>query len=316
MTTSGQRPAGASADEAPRERWGRRSLLGLGVIAPLLAACDRRITGAGGPTDPSSSASPLGESRVEEGASMHTPAPTTSPTPGHQQKLDDAVLADALALAPDGALVAGSASVGRQRSGQASTAGTVRTWRLTGSRCEVGPVIDARHLMPQSIAVSPDGRTLAIAGPGGQVEMWDVGSAEQTGTVEGTPDAPGAVAYAPDATLLIGTGGTPGGPEDARARLFSVAPGAGPLEGPAPRGRDVARIAVSQDGGHIACVGLGGNEIMLWRRADGGREDLPTTPGPVGGLALTADASRLYAAVRPAGMMVWDGATWSGLEGP
>src|SRR5699024_5384388 len=75
-----------------------------------------------------------------------------------------------------------------------------------GAACSPGEILDVRDLEPLALALAPDGTRLAVAGPAGPVELWDLASAKRIDTVEGTESLPREVAYAPAGTLLIGTG--------------------------------------------------------------------------------------------------------------
>jgi WD40 repeat protein len=60
-----------------------------------------------------------------------------------------------------------------------------------------------------AIAVSPDGRLLAQAGPGGVVRLWDAATGGQVALFQGHRGQVGALAFAPDGkTLVSGSGDT------------------------------------------------------------------------------------------------------------
>lgn len=80
--------------------------------------------------------------------------------------------------------------------------------------------ISAKNLFPISVALSPDGRTLASGGGLGNVELWDVASGKKLRTLAGHSAAVAAVAFSPDGQTLA-TAGT-----DSTSKIWRVADGA------------------------------------------------------------------------------------------
>ena len=113
-----------------------------------------------------------------------------------------------------------------------------------------------------ALALSPDGRTLAVAVQGHLVQLWDThdpGHARLVATLTG-PTAPvRAMVFGPDSGLLAV------GSEDATIRLWSVSK----LEHPTPVGVVTAQgrvlsVAISPDGRTLAAGTTGGNYVYQW----------------------------------------------------
>ncbi|GAA3214340.1 WD40 repeat domain-containing serine/threonine protein kinase [Nonomuraea helvata] len=149
-----------------------------------------------------------------------------------------------------------------------------------------------------SLAFSPDGRTLAISPSGGAgdlpVELYDL----QRGTSRSTPGpAPGHLAFRPDGRLLLG-GVTPHRIDPAKAAELPPAPGIGQLEGP---------YAFSPDGRRLAI--FGSDRISLWNGDLTTRlADFPAMPASAVGQVQSLPAVRVIAVERlawsPDGRMI------------
>ena len=196
--------------------------------------------------------------------------------------------------------------------------GTVRLWTGLGAACSPGEILDVRDLEPLALALAPDGTRLAVAGPAGPVELWDLASAKRIDTVEGTESLPREVAYAPDGTLLIGTGTalehTASDPE--HAQLFASGPDGDLQEAPALPGTDAGHVAVAPDGERVAVTSWTDSPVLLWDRAQDGLEELPRAPGAVGALTYSPDGTVLYGASSSEGVITWDGTDWTTFARP
>ncbi len=197
--------------------------------------------------------------------------------------------------------------------------GTVRLWTGIGEAgCTPGQVLDTTAVRPLSIALSPDGRTLAVCGTAGAPQLWDVETSTLSSEVEGVEFAPRAVAYAADSTLLIGSGipetSTTSSPE--RARLYALGADGTLEEGPVPEGLDVSSIAADPEGTRIAVTGRNERRVMIWDRGTGDREDLPDAPGGLDRLAWAPDGTTLHGLSPMHGVVSFDGTAWTTFDLP
>jgi WD40 repeat protein len=184
-----------------------------------------------------------------------------------------------LALSRDGHTLAASAD-----------GGSVRVWKVPADRQECSVAADIRRT--SSIALSPDGRTLA-ATDGGSAHLWDVPSCSRRTTLAGHKSSIDAVAFSPDGRTLATAG------EDHTIRLWDVAPA--PLSLSDPGGTTV----VSPGGRTAAFVSARGH-VQLRVLATGKTQALPLAMSPpVTSLALSAD-SRMLAASDADGTFVTD----------
>jgi WD40 repeat protein/DNA-binding SARP family transcriptional activator len=115
----------------------------------------------------------------------------------------------------------------------------------------VGTITSPINSRPQTVAVSPDGRTLAVSDNVGYVRFYDTASLALRKSVFGL-GATNPVAYLPDGSRFVAfTGPSPGiGVLDAHSyrRVLSLAPDARWVNGPVG---DAAPLLVSPDGGTL-----------------------------------------------------------------
>ncbi len=151
----------------------------------------------------------------------------------------------------------------------------------------IGQEIDTTET-PVSVAFAPDGKTMATAGSGGMVLLWDASTLGQTG-----PSFPSlgtrfnSVVFSPDGTMLA-TGG-----DDGMVRLWDVA--SGRQIGPDLVGGTggVNAVTFAPDSKTLA-TGDQDGETRLWSMdALTGRQADPPIPagvgGPSGGMAFGPD---------------------------
>jgi WD40 repeat protein len=162
--------------------------------------------------------------------------------------------------------------------------GVVRLWDVITGR-QVGVPISSGHTVT-GLALSPDGKTLAVAADG--LRLWSTATGQPIGSPLPAADAAGGMAFSPDGTLLASIG------TDGLARLWKVTTqqqvgtpmtvgGAG--SGGARPGGSGSRgaLAFGHGGAILATVGADGT-VRLWsvatQRPLGGPMTAGSGPGP------------------------------------
>jgi WD40 repeat protein len=188
--------------------------------------------------------------------------------------------------------------------------GTVRVWDITAKR-PVGLALSSYHVVT-GLALSPDGKTLAVASSG--VQLWQTATGQRIGTA--LPAAGHgryrAVAFSPDGTMLATLGA------DGTARIWNVttqqeigAPmtvgGSGPLTG---------AVAFSPDGRTLVTVGAGG-QTRLWKVATHQPLGKPMAADPATTMmAFSPDGTKLATAGSNGTVRLWDVATQQEIGAP
>ncbi len=150
-----------------------------------------------------------------------------------------------------------------------------------------------------SVAVSPDGKTVAAGSLDGQVRLWDVASRQPAGQLHGHRGPVRSVAFSPDASILASGG------FDGTVRLWHPATGQ-PLGEPL-RGHDrsVESVAISPDGSTLAS-GSADRTVRLWSLPAATPLGEPlAAAGAVSSVAISPDGSKLAAAGDGA-LRLWD----------
>ena len=154
----------------------------------------------------------------------------------------------------------------------------------------------------RSVALAPDGTTLAAGLGFDKIQLWDLGTATSTAVLEGHTSRLNAVVFSPDGATLASAS------SDRTVKLWNVATGAEITTLEAPDGTWISALAFSPDGGSIASGDARGG-VKLWDVASGLRT--ATYQGdPVKGiasLAFSPDGTTLAAG--SAGLDLWDLAT-------
>src|SRR5262249_8797542 len=140
-----------------------------------------------------------------------------------------------------------------------------------------------------SVAFSPDGKTLADGDDTGNVQLWDVATKQQTSAIPSPDGLSGAAAvFSPDGrTLVIGS-------FDGRVRFWHVATRQ-QVGGPLTSHNGGTSMAISRDGKTLA-GGFGDGRIRLWDVA---------TPPPVAGRPPLRSRARATAWAFSADATAW-----------
>jgi WD40 repeat protein len=177
--------------------------------------------------------------------------------------------------------------------------GIVRVWDVTARRLLGGPLSSYRTVT--GLALSPDGKTLAVAGSG--VQLWQTVTGQRIGTA--LPAAGHgryrAVAFSPDGTMLATLDG------DGTARIWSVTTQqeiGTPMTAGAP-----GALAFSPNGRTLVTVGKGG-QTRLWSVATDQPLGKPMAAGPATiAAAFSPDGAMLATAGGDGSVRLWDVAT-------
>jgi WD40 repeat protein len=188
--------------------------------------------------------------------------------------------------------------------------GTVRVWNVTMRR-PVGLPMGSYHIVT-GLALSPDGKTLAVAGSG--VQLWQTVTGRRIGTT--LPSAGNgryrAVAFSPDGTMLATLGA------DGTARIWSVttqqqAGAPMTVDGPGTAG---GAVAFSPDGRTLATADAGG-QVELWSVATRQRLGKPMAAGPgITMLAFSPDGAALATAASDGSVRLWSVTTQQEIGAP
>ncbi|HVK12084.1 MAG TPA: serine/threonine-protein kinase, partial [Gemmataceae bacterium] len=150
-----------------------------------------------------------------------------------------------------------------------------------------------------AVAVSPDGRTVAIGGSDGTAQLWNAETGERIGGPLAQPGGAGVVAFSADGrtVLTAGAGGS--------ARLWDVVAAAARGQ-PLVHGSAIRAAALSADGRTVFTVGTDG-VVRVWD-IETAQERTPPLQhgGSVRGLALSRDGRRAATVGNDRLAWVWD----------
>ena len=188
--------------------------------------------------------------------------------------------------------------------------GTVRVWNVTARR-PVGLPMGSYHIVT-GLALSPDGKTLAVAGSG--VQLWQTATGQRLGIA--LPAAGNrryqAVAFSPGGTMLATLGA------DGTARIWDVATqqqAGAPMtvDGPGTAG---GAVAFSPDGRTLATAGADG-QVQLWSVATRQRLGRPMAADPgTTMLTFSPDGGTLATAASDGSVRLWNVTTQQEIGAP
>jgi WD40 repeat protein/class 3 adenylate cyclase len=178
---------------------------------------------------------------------------------------------NASAFSPDGKLLATMTQDG-------TTLWDTRTWR------PVGPPLRSSQGGWEGADFSPHGRTLALAGRAGRVELWDVATRKELRELTDPAAAKSAdpglavVRYSPDGRVIAA-----GAQEANHVTLWDAASGRviGRPIITRPPGGGAQTISFSPDSRRIAAAGAPGT-VGIWKVANGARVGKPLATGSAG----------------------------------
>ena len=190
--------------------------------------------------------------------------------------------------------------------------GTVRLWN-TLTRRPIGSLISSRHAV-KGLALSPDGKVLAVAADG--LQLWSAATGQRIGGTLPAADAGGPVAFSPDGSLVAAIG------TDGKARLWKVATqqetGTAVTVGP---GASHGALTFSPDGKTFATVEANGTaalwSVVTQRRtgalmtggAPGSSGTAAAGGSPGASIAFSPDGATLATAGANGSIRLWDAAT-------
>ncbi|HEX5295511.1 MAG TPA: AAA family ATPase [Streptosporangiaceae bacterium] len=168
---------------------------------------------------------------------------------------------------------------------------------LTGR--PAGPAIATGQAVT-GLALSPDGKTLAVSG--GALQLWSTATGQRTGAALPGAGTAGPAAFSPDGTRLAAVGA------DGQARVWNVATQR--QAGTAVNVGHPEALAFGSGGTKLATAGADGR-IQLWDAATGQETGAPMTAGsaPVYALAFSPDGRTLATAGADGNIRLWDVAT-------
>ena len=171
----------------------------------------------------------------------------------------------------------------------------IRFWDVATGKAS--RTLDPGEVM-SAIAVSPDGKTLALGALSGTVKLWDLGANRERASLPGHTDEVQSVAFSTDGKMLAS------GAKDETARLWDLASGK-PLQILKHRGI-VNAVAFSPDGKTLA-TGCWDSAIHLWdvskgteTRALRGHKDI------VWDVAFAPDGQTIASSSSDKSLKMWD----------
>ncbi|MDE3258695.1 MAG: Ig-like domain-containing protein [Gemmatimonadota bacterium] len=209
---------------------------------------------------------------------------------------------NSMALSDDGNILATALSNSQVDLWNTSTQSRIATLSWDAS-------LTAPHVL-QSVAISPDGGTLA-AGSLYRLHLWDLETRREISTLKKHPGWIPSAAFSPDGALLATGGGVvPDGGQDRTIRLWDVTSRTvvSMLEG---HMNDVMSLSFSPEGSTLAS-GSRDNTARLWDVAS--RTEIATLAGhgsAVRAVSFSTDGSILASGAEDHTIKLWEVGTWS-----
>jgi WD40 repeat protein len=207
-----------------------------------------------------------------------------------------------VAFSPDGkTLAAGSEIWDAQK--RRTVGGEVRLWDVGTAQEQA--VLEGLTNRVQSVAFSPDGKTLASGG-NTTVRLWDVDTGEQRALLQDEPSPIFSVAFSPDGKTLAAV--------DGAWKVLLWDPATGQKRAVLKYHTNLIHtVAFSPDGKTVAAgsENAGKGQVRLWDVDTGQERDVFLThPGPVWSVAFSPDSQTLAAAggdhSRPGDVRLWN----------
>ena len=187
--------------------------------------------------------------------------------------------------------------------------GTVRVWDVAAGRPVGTPLASYRTVT--GLVLSPDGKTLAVAGSG--VQLWQTATGQRIGTLPAAGNGRyQAATFSPDGTMLATLGA------DGTARIWNVTTqrqAGTPMTVDRP-GTPGGAVAFSPNGRTLVTVGAGG-QTQLWSVATRQRIGKPMAAGPATTvLAFSPAGTTLATAASDGSVRIWNVTTQQEIGAP
>ncbi len=176
--------------------------------------------------------------------------------------------------------------------------------------------LDGRNDLPPGASLSPDGRTLVCAAPGGALAFWDFDRGKLARTLDRGYSLPkGSQCYSPDGNLLAVIR------EDGRTVVL-LDPGTGQEKHvlPGPPVASVTRLAFSPNGVSLAVHyqdGRKGGELKMWGVRGGvERFSRPLNALNSPAVQFSADSATVLCAAQDRSLYLWDAASGDARPAP
>ena len=187
--------------------------------------------------------------------------------------------------------------------------GTVQVWDVAARRPVGTPLASYRTVT--GLVLSPDGKTLAVAGSG--VQLWQTATGQRIGTLPAAGNGRyQAATFSPDGTMLATLGA------DGTARIWNVTTQqqAGPSMTVDRPGTPGGAVAFSPNGRTLVTVGAGG-QTQLWSVATHQRIGKPMAAGPATTvLAFSPAGTTLVTAASDGSVRLWNVTTQQEIGSP